>query len=78
MHGFSVYVIYNISYLQIVVLGILFSSSKMGRKNLMLMRARHLVKLKSTKYEMVLEVFVMKIFLLEFRNKVLITYLFSQ
>ena len=44
----------------------------------MSMRARHLVKLKSTKYEMDLEVFVMKIFLLEFRNKVLITYLFSQ
>ena len=34
MHGFSVYVVYNISYLQIVVLGILFSSSKMGSKNL--------------------------------------------
>jgi hypothetical protein len=48
MHGFSVYVVYNIS-LQIVVLGILFSSSKMGRKNLMSMRARHPVKLKSTK-----------------------------
>ena len=64
MHDFSVYVVYNISILQKVVLGILFSSSKMGRKNLMSMRARHLVKLKSTKYEMDLEVFVMKIFLL--------------
>jgi hypothetical protein len=49
MHGFSVYVVYDISYLQIVVLGILFSSSKMGRKNLMSMRTRHPVKLKSTK-----------------------------
>jgi hypothetical protein len=37
----------------------------MGRKNLISMRARHLVKLKSTKYKIDLEVFVMKIFLLE-------------
>ena len=49
MHGLSVYVVYNISYLQIVVLGILFSSSKMGRKNLMSMRTYHPVKLKFTK-----------------------------
>jgi hypothetical protein len=49
MHGFSVYVVYNISYLQIVVLGISFSSSKMGRKNLVSMKVRHPVKLKSTK-----------------------------
>ncbi len=48
MHGFSVYVVYNISYLQVVILGILISSKKMGRKNRMSMRTRHPVMLKFT------------------------------
>jgi hypothetical protein len=47
MYGFSVNVVYDISYLQIVVFGILFSSSKMGRKNHTLMNTRHPAKLKS-------------------------------
>ena len=46
MYGFSVNVVYDISYSQIVEFDILFSSSKMGRKNLTSTKTRHPAKLK--------------------------------